>query len=187
MPWRQASSIGIGRHPETPISFQDPPPHPLAMDLQRRVHQREPEGLPQRSLEHSGSGKRQSKQNTLYAALVTIAATRTLLVRRSPGSLVHSRRAHGCLARCLLSPSASGTAARVHAAWRQTRGRLMLARQQPGDGGRRPSAWHAARVRMDRDSRAPPPIAQAERWSAWRAASRPTGRTTCKPDESVWW
>ena len=62
------------------------------MDLQRWVHEREPEGLPQRSLEHSGSWKRQSKHNTLYAALVTIAATLTLLVRRSPGSLVSLKK-----------------------------------------------------------------------------------------------
>jgi hypothetical protein len=59
------------------------------------------------------------------------------------------------------SRPASGIAAGGHEAWPQTQGWLMLAHHKPGDGGGGPSAWHAARVRMGPDSRAPPPITRS--------------------------
>ena len=92
MLWRQASSIGIGRHPERQAPSRDPPPHPLAHGPAAAGPPAGARRTSARSLEHSGSGKRQSKHNTLYAALVTIAATLTLLVRRSPGSLVSLKK-----------------------------------------------------------------------------------------------
>jgi hypothetical protein len=86
-PGRQASSNGMGRRPATPVSSQDHRSRPLAHGPAATGPLTGARRTLQRSLEHSGSGKRQSKHNTLCAALVTIAATLTLLIRRSPDSL----------------------------------------------------------------------------------------------------